>query len=77
MFSIYLNTFSYLTFFHLAPISFEISPTDNDGLFFLISGRSSCEKRKNADNGRFGAFGSLVAFFDVPEAPRGILIKYL
>jgi len=69
--------FSYLIFFHRAPISFEISPTDNDGLFFFISGRSSCEKRKNADNGRLGAFGSLVAFFDVPEAPRGIVIKYL
>jgi hypothetical protein len=51
----------------------EISPTDNEGLFFFISGRSSAEKRKNADNGRLGAFGSLAAFFDVPEAPRGII----
>jgi hypothetical protein len=67
----------YLTFFHRAPISLEISPTDNDGLFFFISGRSSCEKRKNADNGRLGAFGSLLAFFDVPEAPRGIVRRLL
>jgi hypothetical protein len=59
-----------VTFFHLKPISFEISPTDNDGLFFFMSGRSSCEKRKNADNGRLGAFGSLVDFFD---AARGII----
>jgi len=64
--------FSYLTFFHRPPISFEISPTDNDGDFFFISGRSSCEKRKNADNGRFGAFGSLAAFFDDP-ALRGMI----
>lgn len=41
-----------------------------------MSGRSSCEKRKNADNGRFGAFGSLLAFFDVPEAPRGIVSRF-
>lgn len=41
-----------------------------------MSGRSSCEKMKNADNGLFGAFGSLPAFFDVPEAPRGIVLRY-
>ena len=66
---------AYLTLCHLAPISLAISPTDNDGFFFLISGRSSCEKRKKADSGRFGALGSLPAFFD---EPRGIIrIEYV
>jgi hypothetical protein len=67
---------SYLTFFHRAPISFEMSPTDMDGDFFLMSGRSSWEKMKKADSGRLGALGSLPAFFDEAEAPRGILVFF-
>jgi hypothetical protein len=47
-----------------------ISETDNDGLSFLIFGRSSCENKKNVDNGRFGALGS---FCDL--AARGISIE--
>ena len=54
-----------------------MSPTDMDGVFFLMSGRSSWEKRKKADSGRLGALGSLPAFFDEPEAPRGIFDFFL